>query len=1254
MKFNIKINIIKNKKMKLFSEKLTKLKFSLLLAFSVLEIICFIILFISYRPLYLKVFDQAKEASINKTISITHTLNEILKLSLNECLLDLKLAGKHMSFLAYNSINNNSQYYNNLINNKDKHIFFGTTEELKKNFSDYYDENENKFLFHEKYIKDYVENNSNQINILNYLMDKEKHPELNSISYFKEKGNINDIKDNETKKLFAKYLLSILKTNYIKRFVIRGSDFEINHYFMLTKEELYFYPPESFEKSSAYKLKNIYNCHNNITECLYNTIINKMENISKNQNIKEKKRFPFVPITYINFENITNILCLNIPFEKKLIFDNNDSDELLICMEINMEKIFHKNMFGTKEGFNFILFIDNEGDKIPIYTDHTEIFEEIKKVFTNSKFKKYSLNSDYHRYFDHFDFFQFLYIDLFKEPSLLEKYEISLDDIFDEYNIIEKKILDEVNKFNITGDDYITLDIQKTTCNSDIYYNGQKCSKDNFMLIIHPLKSNFHPINNFFIDETDIQINQILFYSMSIISNNYKYMKWKINQIIVIKIIKLFIFYFFSSLCFILLYFIFVQFFYDNKYNSINQILNIIKDGSFFDIKDKNELIQKKQEINIDTNNKDMTEIKNLFDYLVKTMLLKINFELNENNVNKKEINIDKKNKNLKSTSSVNTKNNALNKNNIDNLNEYMDIIKNKNDNEIWIMFAFIISYNHFRRGLYKLSENEFKNLIIEVNKYLHKLSDKNEYNDSKLKDSISRCSKISYLNEYSLTNELSENTLPIIKVKLMIQKIYYLLALSIFNQEKLKSNSDKKYNKEKTKLRIEEAIKYFDECKNISILLGTDTIRQIFSLIMISKCYIELKNYKESMLNINEALLLYSDLQKAFKDKPYFNPKIMMFTENYIFQNIMLSMAQITYSFNKYPQSCWILMKMIETSPFVFNSVHFQACLYLYNCLSQIESSYNLPLRQIDKYKKKINKMLARINVRLYNKEKKGNIDSRYTNNNLTSAPSTTNSHINNLSFSIENFGINSNFKKLTKSKEMVANKFSMSINSVNHFLKNRYKTITLCISEKVIAEINGDELKDVIIKFFKKCFSNGIEEDKFSFIQFSCNGKKTISIKTDSLEIFLQKLEVNKMAFKINEAYTKNNDRIQFMEFSNLFLNIIKSYKQTNYDDRVDNIIIIFINTSDIRFNGQKECVDTINELNNNNYSVIIFTYDIEIDEEKIEGIYSFVYGLNDGHFIQVKNYQQIKQILMNFCIKDSQEKFHNYNYEINDYIL
>ena len=105
----------------------------------------------------------------------------------------------------------------------------------------------------------------------------------------------------------------------------------------------------------------------------------------------------------------------------------------------------------------------------------------------------------------------------------------------------------------------------------------------------------------------------------------------------------------------------------------------------------------------------------------------------------------------------------------------------------------------------------------------------------------------------------------------------------------------------------------------------------------MISKCYIELKNYKESMVNMHEASLLYSDLQKSFKDKNFFDARVMLFAENFIFQNIMLCAAQITYNFNKIPQSCWILMKIIETSPFIFNNIHNQACFILNNCLKLI-----------------------------------------------------------------------------------------------------------------------------------------------------------------------------------------------------------------------------------------------------------------------------------------------------------------------------
>ena len=149
--------------------------------------------------------------------------------------------------------------------------------------------------------------------------------------------------------------------------------------------------------------------------------------------------------------------------------------------------------------------------------------------------------------------------------------------------------------------------------------------------------------------------------------------------------------------------------------------------------------------------------------------------------------------------------------------------------------------------------------------------------------------------------------------------------------------------------------------------------------------------------------------------------------------------------------------------------------------------------------------------------------------------------------------------------------------------------------MSEKLLQKINGVELKDVIIKFFNKCFSNLIENNKFGYNPIFIKWKKTFSIKSDSQYIFLQKLEINKMAFKRNEVFNKNNNQIQFMEFSNLFLSIINLHKQANYEDSRDHIIIIFINTSDIRFNGIKECVETINELNNNDYTVIVITYDI-----------------------------------------------------------
>ena len=94
--------------------------------------------------------------------------------------------------------------------------------------------------------------------------------------------------------------------------------------------------------------------------------------------------------------------------------------------------------------------------------------------------------------------------------------------------------------------------------------------------------------------------------------------------------------------------------------------------------------------------------------------------------------------------------------------------------------------------------------------------------------------------------------------------------------------------------------------------------------------------------------------------------------------------------------------------------------------------------------------------------------------------------------------------------------------------------------------------------------------------------------------------------------------------------------------------------INAEDIRFNSIKECVDIVNSLNDNNYTVILLSNDTEINKEKILSINSFIFGLYDGYFIQVNNYQRIKQIFINIATTNKSDKFVNYDYEFLENIL
>ena len=191
-----------------------------------------------------------------------------------------------------------------------------------------------------------------------------------------------------------------------------------------------------------------------------------------------------------------------------------------------------------------------------------------------------------------------------------------------------------------------------------------------------------------------------------------------------------------------------------------------------------------------------------------------------------------------------------------------------------------------------------------------------------------------------------------IIYLKIFKQRFIYLYAMNKFklgseinsghnnspnnagdiNKNKIKKMKEKKIN------YFKDAIKYFQECHNINTLLGINQIKIIYSLIMISKCYIELNDYKSAIININDALTLYFEFSQAFKDyhAKNYNPKIMLFVESNIFHYILFTISRICKAFNKPSASNWIILKIFETSPFIFNNVHYHAGVNLFTFLDR------------------------------------------------------------------------------------------------------------------------------------------------------------------------------------------------------------------------------------------------------------------------------------------------------------------------------
>ena len=1202
--------------------------FTFCLAFA-LESAVLIFMLLTSKNTLNKIYDSTIEKSENKTTELTISLKTVTINFINKLIIDLKLIARNTYLYDIknnsndkNSFNMKSKIFSN--NNKLK-IISKTENELYNNsiFGKLYNNNTKRLEYLDYYKNLYSNAYSNDIILNNLSM---VHEELNIMNYinFTKFTNIENLSDEDIKRL--QFLLTLFKSIYIKMFISKKSLMSLLHLLILSEKELIIYPPEDPTKLNLYKyiyLNPYSRCSYNATYvgnypfCVYNSSINSQSNSS----------YIIVLNEDLNIYGVFSAVCIRFPYIKE------KPDESLICAEIDFVEMLKSMNFKSGKNFEFGVFktlklLLNESyileDIIVIYNKNDEIsLDEISTVYNSSNSTpsqfilgegRISIGIDYLSMF-HYIYYNTTII-IKEHPEL--NYDISK--LEEEFNFIKRKLIDfDEMPTNNKSKNY-SFTFERTVCKKELIGDEYECIIDEAEMIISPLIMSFNDVDENFLDKDEVKVDHYSnLFIYTILKKNPEINKSKINKMLVAKLTRIIIFYFFITVIIFCFFILFLNIISEYSFKSVNIL---IEDINKINIDDEKREISYLEEDKSFTANNEMVNLKGLYETMRNSLIIKQVFE--------KEM--------------------YLRKHNI----EFYKLIQDLKIRNIMEICNSYLAYFHFNNKIYNISENEFHSTMnfIQENEVKLKSGGVNEFDD-KLKDAIKRSSTVSYLNEYSKFENIDENMINTIYIKIFKQRFIYLYAMTKF---KLGSeiNSDKnnagptnknkaKNNKDKMNNYFKDAIKYFQECKNINSLLGINQIKIIYSLIMISKCYVHLNDYKNAITNINEALSLYFEFSQTFKDlhSKIYNAKVMLSVESNIFHYILFTISRISTSFNKQCASNWINLKIFETSPFILSNIHYHAGISLHTFFDKNRTRMNKYdpnfyknaklLKEFEKIKKYYGKIVSRIH-----KKTASNINKTMTSEKIDESHYTSRNRTPTITESVtDRSRVSSNLKK-----EMTTSKVSAA------FQRNRRlnKVVTFCMSEKILEKLNGQEFKDVLIKYFQKYFVMN-EFDKFSFIQFADNGKKTAFFKPEPLNYFLVKFQKTKGTFELSDSFSTTNSSI-FVELYNILDSIIKNYSQI---EETDNIIIIFMDSEDIRFSSIDDCLNIVEDLNKKNASLYFCTYDNKIMEEKVNNVQSFLNGLIEGNFYQIKNYQQIKQIFMNISTVESQSNFFSFDYDV-----
>ena len=1203
--------------MELIKEYIFKEILLFLISLIIIESFIAILLLKRQNIIYKETYKETEEKVFKKAVETAQKLEELAINYMLKYLGDLKLIGVHSLLFNINVTNDYDKF-----DNSEKKIYSATIDVLSRvgalrKFSKYREKN------YMHVYEDEFENITDTTFILSSLMDNELHPELNYISYYIPNLDSNDKRFNieelldETEINNITNIIPILKSIYVKRYIIKRSNLDYIRFFILNKEKMFIYPPSPYNITQQFFFgQNISECNQFTCDpfplCYYNYL---QKNYSKyNYSDHNANNSMSMVIEKVDKKSTFGSVCI------KMKYMPDEKDPSFMCLGLDFANIFRSFSFNNIEKYEFGLFTRVDNKFVYITSINEDIYDSIYDHFSDRTKRRHPLLFLRGTYI--LEFFHFFYYNLSASIENYTDLKVDWNEIDKEYDFIIDQInkkLDEYNKTeNLT---YLSFDFNKTICQKKLFDRGYEIVKDQFKMIIVPVSFTINELSYNYGEIPNPLEKHLNLYIFSIISTNPKLNEEKLSAIMKIKMIRIILLYTLFSFIVISIYLLLICLFSQYSFSPINNIVNHLSKLEMTN-KDRSDLVL--EEKGITETNKEISELKEIYNLMKNILVIKNSFE----------------------------KENYLKEHNY----EFYNVIKGIKTRYIKEVCTSFQGFFHFKNGAYNLAENDFHSTVLYLREKENEIiSGKNDENIDKIKDSIKRSSSESYINEFSKFEKIDENILLIIRIEILLQRFIYLYAMTKFklsieiNKSKNQDgpNEDpKKYKKEKEKKisLIKDAINYFNESKKINTMLGINQIKVIYTLIMLSQCYTQLSDYRQAMNNINGALSLFFEFSKSFKDyhSKNYNPRIMLFIENNIFHYILFTMSNICNSFNK-PNVCnWINLKLFETSPFILGNVHLKSGIMFQNlmernkALTKSDAKNKKVLKEIEKTKNFFSKFIQRLRTRYLNTHKKNLfLDQNKSNTSFSSYITKKDERASksNLSF---------NFRK-----EMSTNKQSLLVN----LKRNTNKIITLCLSEKILKKISGIELKDVIIKYFQKFFVSN-DKDKFSFLQFADNGKKTVYIKLEQLNSFLLKIQKTKNSFELTDTYISNSN-IPFLELYNIFDSIINSYPQ-NEENLTDNIIIMFIDSDDIRFQSINECIKIVEDLKKKNTSVFLLSYNDEIDPDKINNINSFLNGFYEAYFFQIKNYQQLKQIFIYISNINYQSNFFGYNFDILDQTL